>query len=145
MFKKILVAIDGSDAAKAALEKAIELNQSLHADIYILLVQKHMSNLEASMHMMPNDNSTVGDSVLAYSEQLVKSAKSTVTAANPEINVRGFIKIGPVARTIIAFAEERQIDLIVLGSRGHGDRDGFMLGSVSHKVTSMANIPVLVI
>ncbi len=50
-----------------------------------------------------------------------------------------------MARTIVSFAEEKGCDLIVVGSRGLGASEGYMLGSVSHKVTSLTSIPVLVI
>ena len=59
--------------------------------------------------------------------------------------VSAFIKAGPPARTIVAFAREKECDLIVLGSRGLGATEGYLLGSVSHKVTGLADCPVMVV
>ena len=59
--------------------------------------------------------------------------------------VAAFIKPGPPARTIVQFAREKGCDLIVLGSRGLGATEGYLLGSVSHKVTGLADCPVMVV
>lgn len=143
MFNKILIAIDGSKASMRALEKALEFNQSLQAELYILYVQKHYSRLEASMYSLAE--STAGDGMQEYGEELVREAKAKVLATHPQMQVRGFTKVGPVARTINQFAKDKGIDLIVVGSRGSGDQEGFMLGSVSHKVASITDIPILLI
>lgn len=145
MFNKILVSIDGSEASMNALKKAIELNQSLNAEIYILYVQRHHSNLESSMHALPANPKVMADNRRDYAKQVVADAKSSVLEGNPNVSVRGFVVTGPVARTIASFAKDKSIDLIVLGSRGHGDQEGFMLGSVSHKVASITDVPVLLI
>lgn len=144
MFTKILIAIDGSKASMKALDKAIELNQSLQAELYILYVQKHYSRLEASMYSL-TDKPSAGEGMKEYGEELVKEAKAQVLVNNLEAKVRGFIKVGPVARTIEQFAKDKGIDLIVVGSRGSGDSEGFMLGSVSHKIASITDIPILII
>lgn len=144
MFSKILVAIDGSKASLKALDKAVEFNASLQAEIYILYVQKHYSRLEASMYSFA-DKTTAGDGMKEYGEELVKEAKARVLEKQPNTTVRGFTKVGAVARTIDTFAKEKAIDLIVVGSRGSGDQEGFMLGSVSHKIASITDIPILLV
>jgi nucleotide-binding universal stress UspA family protein len=59
--------------------------------------------------------------------------------------VRAFVKAGQPARTIIEFARDRDVELIVIGSRGLGSVERYLLGSVSHKVTGLAQCPVLVV
>ena len=51
---------------------------------------------------------------------------------------KGLVKRGPLARTIVQVGKQLGADAIVLGSRGLGDLEGHLLGSVSHKVTSLA-------
>jgi nucleotide-binding universal stress UspA family protein len=52
--------------------------------------------------------------------------------------VEGLVRRGPLARTIVQVAKDRGADAIAMGSRGLGDVEGFLLGSVSHKVSSLA-------
>ena len=75
---------------------------------------------------------------------MVKHAKEHAQQAGVT-KVRGFVKAGHPSRTIVKFAKDKNADLIVVGSRGLGDIEGYLLGSVSHKVTSLSDCPVLVI
>lgn len=52
---------------------------------------------------------------------------------------------GYAAREIIANAKENEVDVIVMGSRGHGDLAGLVLGGTAHKVIHLTGRPVLVI
>ncbi len=147
MFNTILAAYDGSNGAWAALEKAAELALLTDAEIVVLTVYRHHSMLEASLSMMrgggePNRN--LDDVMRKVSRDAAEEAKARATERGVR-RVSAFIKSGPSARTIVTFAAEKQCDLIVLGSRGLGSSEGYMLGSVSHKVTSLTDIPVLVI
>lgn len=145
MFDRILVPVDGSDGAMAALELAAELQQSTDAELLILCVYRHYSLLEASMSMVrPEEPENLDDSMREFASTVVEKAKA-LAAERGARQVRGFVKSGPPARTIVGFGKEKGADLIVLGSRGLGDVEGFLLGSVSHKVTSLAECPVLVV
>ena len=145
MFDKILVAVDGSEHASTGLRLAIALQKKFDSELLILCVYRHHSLLEASMSMVrPEDPESLEDSMRAYASQVVEDAKALASDSGAS-KVRGFIKGGPPARTIVAFAKDKQVKLIVLGSRGVGDIDGYLLGSVSHKVTSLAECPVLVV
>ena len=92
----------------------------------------------------PDDPESMDDSMRAYAKEVAEDAKAIAAEEGAE-RVRAFVKGGQPARTIVKFAEEHKADLIVVGSRGQGDMQGFLLGSVSHKVTSLASIPVMVV
>ena len=145
MFKRILVPVDGSDGAYAALELAVKIQRSSESELLILCVYRHYSLLEASMSMVrPDEPENLDDSMREFASNIVEGAKSHASEQGAK-KIRGFVKSGPPARTIVGFAKDKDADLIVLGSRGLGDVEGFLLGSVSHKVTSLAECPVLVV
>lgn len=145
MFERILVPVDGSDAALAALEHAVELQGRFDSELLLLCVYRHYSLLEASMSMVrPDHPERIDDSMREYATEVVENAKKAA-ADHGSKKVRGFVKSGPPARTIVNFAKDKNVSLIVLGSRGLGDVEGYLLGSVSHKVTSLAHCPVMVV
>ena len=146
MFKKILLAHDGSKGADAALEKAAELCKLSGAELVVLTVYRHHSILEASLSMVRGGDDKGGnldDVMRSASREVGEHAKKRAKELGVE-NVHAYIKGGPSARTIISFAKDENCDLIVIGSRGLGASEGYMLGSVSHKVTSISPVPVLI-
>ncbi|MGF1610696.1 MAG: universal stress protein [Kiloniellales bacterium] len=145
MFERILAAVDGSEGALAALDMAVQLQSKCDSELLILCVYRHYSLLEASMSMVrPEEPENLDDSMREYAGSVVESAKKFAVERSAK-QVRGFIKGGPPARTIVSFAKEKGAGLIVIGSRGLGDIEGYLLGSVSHKVTSLAACPVMVV
>jgi nucleotide-binding universal stress UspA family protein len=91
-----------------------------------------------------DDPENMDDVLRDYAREVAEGAKDDALKLGAE-KVRAFVKNGQPARTIVLFAEERKADLIVVGSRGLGDIEGYLLGSVSHKVTSLADCPVMVV
>ena len=145
MFKHILVPVDGSRPSLAALEHAVSLAALTGAELSILTVWRHHGMLEASLSMVRADTPEHLDTVLrSHAEEIAEETKARAKELGAQA-VRAFVKNGPVARSIVAFAGEHGCDLIVLGSRGTGTVDRYLLGSVSHKVTSVAECPVLVV
>ncbi len=145
MFEKILVPFDGSSNAEKALLKAVEMARLTGAELLILTVYRHHSMLEASFSMIrAADPGNVDDAMRDHAHEVADHAKSAAQKAGAD-SVRGFIKPGQPARTIVAFAREKEVDLIVMSSRGLGSVEGYLLGSVSHKVTGLAECPVLVV
>lgn len=144
MLERILVAVDGSDHAREAVKLAVTMADKFKSELLVLCVYRHHSQLEASMSMVrPEEPERLEDSLRDFASSVVEDAKKLATDLGVR-KVRGFIKSGPPARTIVGFAKEKDAGLIVLGSRGLGDIERFLLGSVSHKVTSLAECPVLV-
>lgn len=147
MFERILIPYDGSNGAEKALDHAIRLAGLCDAQLVVLTVYRHHSMLEASLSMVrgaidPGGN--LDEAMRGTAREAADYAKKKAVAAGLG-KVSAFIKAGPPARTIIAFGREKGCDLIVLGSRGMGSTEGYLLGSVSHKVTGLAECPVLVV
>lgn len=145
MFTKIIAAFDGSEGASKALKMAAGLQQTWGGELHIVTIFRHHSMLEASMSMVrPDEPENMDDAMRELAKRIAEDAKVLAGAEGAQ-RVRAFVKSGQPARTIVKLAQEHEADLVVLGSRGLGDREGFLLGSVSHKVTSLATCPVLVV
>lgn len=145
MFKSILVPFDGSPNAEKALDKAIEMARLTGAALTILTVYRHHSMLEASLSMVrPTDPGNLDDIMSAHAKEVADYGKKHAREAG-FTDVRAFVTSGPTSRTIVKFSKEHENDLIVIGSRGMGSMEGYLLGSVSHKVTGLSEVPVLVI
>jgi nucleotide-binding universal stress UspA family protein len=145
MFKNILVPVDGSNNAIEALTKAVELAGLCGATLSVLTVYRHHSLLESSFAMVrPDEPGNMDDILRDHARQVAETAKARAIEAGAA-SARAFVKNGPVARGIAAFAKEHGCDLIVMGGRGLGSTESYLLGSVSHKVTGTAPCPVMVV
>ncbi len=139
MFKTILVPSDGSDHAHKAVDIATDLAQKYGSRLLLLTVYKPISPMEATSTLVKSARE-LGVSGPGLKEQ----ANRTVTEAEARARERGATDVrasvakGHPARVIVDFARQHGVDAIVMGSRGLGDIGGFLLGSVSHKVSSLA-------
>jgi nucleotide-binding universal stress UspA family protein len=148
MFQTILVAVDGSEHARRAVEIASDLAEKYGASLHLLSVFRP-TRLQESTHSLVRTNRSLepqhsDDELQEIAEELLQGAEAE--ARKHEIRQIGSqVKRGHPARTIVATAEELGADLIVLGSRGLGDVSGLLLGSVSHKVASLAKCNVITV
>lgn len=150
MFKKILIPTDGSEQANKALNLACKIALENDSQINILSVFRHHSFNEGSLSMLPrqiNDKAFNLEDVLGeYSKEIVEESKEL--AFNNGVkkeNIKGFVRIGQIAKEILEFVEDKDIDIIIIGKQGKGDLSGYLLGGVSHKVAGLSDIPVLVV
>jgi nucleotide-binding universal stress UspA family protein len=146
MFKKIVVAIDGSKLALNALDKAVELAALTDAEMFLLCVYKHHSLFQASLSIERPPNVQIADDALSeFAKEVVEDAKKHAKERGAT-KLRGFVRSGKPSREIVKFAQEKGADLIVIGAHGtNTDTEGMFLGSVSHRVASTAKCPTLVI
>ena len=135
--KEIMVAIDGSDGSRAAIDKAVELAAPLGAHVTFVSVRKPPSSVLGT----PNYECRLARD-LGVAHATVNAALGQAREAGVE--ARGEVLEGNAVDEILSFADNCGADLIVMGSRGHGALAGALLGSVSSGVVQHANVPVLV-
>lgn len=139
MLGSLLVAVDGSENANKALEFAANLAVRFDADLTVICVYKHYSPMESSLSMVrTRDAPEAPDQALSkMAREVVEQAVARARALGAP-RVEGVVRRGGPARMIVEEAQKRAAEAIVIGSRGLGDVSGFLLGSVSHKVASLA-------
>jgi len=148
MFSRILVAVDGSEHSMRAVELASDLAEKYGADLILLSVFRP-TRLQESTHSLVRTNLSLepqhsDDALQGVAEEVLQAAEKVARSHDiPKVKTK--VKRGHPARTIVSTAEEHEADVIVLGSRGHGDVTGLLLGSVSHKVASLAKCNVITV
>lgn len=80
----------------------------------------------------------------AWGERLLEDARFKAKDRKVRKFEKALMQGGP-ARSILKIAEDKKVDLIVMGRRGLGDLAGLMLGSISHKVSELANCACLTV
>ena len=137
-FGNILVAYDGSDHSRRALDTAVEIAQSFHSRLTIL----HAFD---KVPLILGDDETERFIERAMSKGRDKLAEASLQLHDINVDFTTVIVEGPAAEAILRVAEVERFDLIVMGSRGLGMVQGLLLGSVSYRVLHHATIPVLVV
>jgi nucleotide-binding universal stress UspA family protein len=135
--KEIMVAIDGSDGSRAAIDEAVELAGPLEAHITFVTVRKTPPPLLGTPNYECRLARDLGMARAAVDAALKRAREAGIEAS-------GEVLEGGAIDELLSFADNRGADLIVMGSRGHGALAGALLGSVSSGVVQHANVPVLV-
>ncbi|MCK9277388.1 MAG: universal stress protein [Methanoculleus sp.] len=140
MFRKILVAIDGSEPASRALEAAIEEAGAWNAKVHVVYVVE--SGLFSSLPM-DNTLEVIYSVLQKEGEEILESARKKADAAG--ISLTTHLRQGHAGSQIVSLAEELGIDLIVLGSYGKSGVDRLLLGSVTDYVVQNSPITTTVV
>jgi nucleotide-binding universal stress UspA family protein len=134
-YKKILVPVDGSEESERAVGVAIELAKRFSAEIIVCGVEKEFTGEEAEVGIVMMKETKIEDAV----------KKMASSAEREGFSAKMVIKTGSVAEKIIETAEEEEVNLIVIGSRGLSKIKRFLMGSVSQQVTLYSPCSVLVV
>lgn len=137
MYRRILVPTDGSEGSRAAVEHAIDLAKSFDAALHTL----HVIDTDVVPDAEMVD---VFDAFHEAGEQAVNSVVDEAEAAGLE-TVEASIAQGTAHQAILDYVENRDIDLVVMGTHGRTGLDRYLLGSVTEKVVRASDTPVLTI
>jgi nucleotide-binding universal stress UspA family protein len=135
--KQILVATDGSENGRNALEEAIELAAAAGARLTIVYVRHAPPPVLGEPFYQRSLSAE-----LRHANETMAIATGLAHTAGVEAEAE--VLEGDPAKRILEVARLRDTDLIVVGSRGLGTVAGALLGSVSREVLHHADRPVLV-
>lgn len=138
-FKKILVAVDGSEVSLRAVDYAA-----------------HIAKLEAAtltaLHVIPVPPFEILGNMAEYYDQAKKPARKWMkeveeAASQHGITIKTEILVAAysILDAVLGYAENQSIDLIVTGTRGRTQSAKLMMGSVASGLVQYAGCPVLVI
>jgi len=142
MYKRILIATDGSDKSKLAAEEGMELAKALGAQVIALNVVNEVV-IASAVRQLGSDRKEVETKLKTAGGKAVDEIKAM--GAKAGVNVDGIVRIGAPANTVIDTAGAEKADLIVMGSHGESGASKLMIGSVVQKVLYWATMPVLVV
>ena len=150
---RILLATDGSESAAHATEVAVELSKKTDSELHVLYVGE-----DATALLYPQaaaDPAWVVQEDLApieeQGQQFEQVARQTLDAEVQKVRAVGgtvaqaHLRMGTPAAEIVELADELEVGLVVIGSRGLGGIRKALMGSVSDSVVRHAHCMVLVV
>ncbi len=138
MLKRILFAHDATPAAEKAMPYLEHLARLEEAEVFVLHVYE-----EPSRYTATQGYDMLISTLEALAQEVVEDACDHLQKAG--IRVRGMVRRGAPAQTILETVEQEGIALIVLGSRGPANVRELLLGEVSTEVVRYARCPVFLV
>ena len=145
LYKKILVAVDGSDHAKHALNYALDSADKWGAELVILTVVPPISPFIYSSEFDSTYIPELEDNIRKSHQKILRESAEQVNNKHLEIKVETRLEEGRPSDVIVETAREEDVDLIVMGSRGLGGITGWVLGSTSRHVVEVCTKPILIV
>ncbi len=142
MFRNVLVPVDGSRQAARALSEAIDLARVANARLTV------MTCMPAAARSRITGGPALGVDLADLHEaerEFQAMLDAAVDGVPADLPVAKILRRGRPADAIVAQARAGGHDLIVMGSRGHGDMRSLLLGSVSHQVLHTSPAAVLIV
>ncbi|HMB45087.1 MAG TPA: universal stress protein [Candidatus Methanoperedens sp.] len=139
-YEKILIATDGSEYTKNAVDYGIDIAKSTGAKLFAIYVVD-----TAAFALIPMDAAWESMYELLKQEGDLAVKYVAERAEAEGLKVEGNLIEGHPADEIIKYSEKNSISLIVMGTLGKSGLDRFLLGSVAEKVVRNSKIPILVV
>ncbi len=139
MFKKILVANDGSEGAKKALKTAIDLAKKYNAELHSISVEEGVPHYAATIGEVEEFKKEAN----GYFQKINDEAKEEVKKAGIDLHIK--VQAGHEVETIVNYAKGGKFDLLVIGFMGHSKIFGRVWGSTSQNITKLSPCTVIVV
>ncbi|QDX40435.1 universal stress protein [Salarchaeum sp. JOR-1] len=147
MYDRILVPTDGSDVSEVAIEHAVDLAEKYDAEVHALYVV----DVDAvSFGLGAEQVDRIRQGHLGEMEEVEQKANDATgavadAAAERGIDVAEAVRVGQPHAVVADYAEDEDIDLVVIGSHGRSGVRRALLGSVTERVLRSTRKPVLVV
>lgn len=144
--KKMLIAYDGSDASKKAIDMALKCTNKEDEITLLTVIPAELAESSFTKMLLP----TIDFSKIVKSGTFKDKAMESLSKVAREIEynvkkVNILVESGDPADEILMSAKRHELDIIVIGYKGYGKEGRFLLGSVTDKVVRHAGISVLVV
>lgn len=138
MYEDVLVPTDGSDAVQDAIDEGIGIAELCDATLHAVFVVD-----TADYALVPDaELVTVEEALEDAGRRALEDIERRASAAGLE--TRTELRRGSPADGILDYADEHDVDLVVMGTRGRSAIDRVLLGSVAENVIRNADQPVMV-
>ena len=138
MFKKILLANDGSEQAFSALSLAVKIAKHSQAELHMISVEE-ISYLPETMEDVREETGTAARRF----HKVVN--RSRAIAEESQVNLKTHVVAGHPVRDIVDLARDLNADMLVVGASGHSALYDRMIGSRADRIVHLAPCPVLVV
>lgn len=142
MFDRILIPTDGSDGTKPAVDMALNLAQVHDATLHVLCIVDQPTSVSGA-----GEGFSGLDNLLEQLEQRGEEATAAIAEQASESDVEAVtaVRRGNPHDDILAYANDNDIDVIVMGTHGRTGVKRALLGSVTEDVVRHSDIPVLTV
>jgi nucleotide-binding universal stress UspA family protein len=140
--RNILAAIDFSERSEAVLRTALEQAKAFGAHLWLV----HVAAPEPGFVGYDAGPQSVRDNVAKHIRERHREIQVMAEAVRAQgVEVTSLLIRGSTVKALLGEAEKLSVDLIVLGSHGHGLMHRVLLGSVSQAILQKSLVPVLLI
>ena len=139
MFKKMLVAFDGSEGAKRALAVGIRMAQIHQAELWALAVEEKLPKFSGTIDEVQEEKEFAN----RHYGGLLEEASRQALEAGEELHT--LLRPGHAAKTIAEVAGEGAFDLVIVGHTGLSEVWAKFLGTTAEKVSRHASCSVLIV
>ncbi len=139
MYKKVLVAYDGSNGSKIALRRACTLARVYEASLTMVWVRSPLPHHAMALAQEEAER----DAADEFFDGLKKEA--TGIASEASLSMENVSLYGDAAHEVVHYAEKRGFDLIVCGQTGHADIISRLLGQTADIISETAKCDVLIV
>jgi nucleotide-binding universal stress UspA family protein len=146
MYKRIAVAVDGSETSTIALNEAVKLAKVMKSTLLLLYVCEEMPVVWNTDGLSNFPIEEVTKAFINAGKKLLQQDKASVASSGVDVETRLVEDYnGRIGAVISKEAEQWLADLLVVGTHGRKGINHLLMGSVAEGVMRTANMPVLLV